>query len=101
MFPDALQWILVRKCFISVLSHYLDDFILYALTFHETQRKLKVKALFNKIGVPIALDKLEGPSQIMSHIRIEIDMTSSVVRLPESKLSELKSMISSWHLKKK
>ena len=64
MFADALQWILVRKCFISVLFHYLDESILSAPTFQDTQRKINdVQALFDKVGVPITLlTKLEGPS---------------------------------------
>ena len=102
MFADALQWVLVRKCLISAISHYLDDFILCAPTFHETQCKINdVQALFNKVGVPIALDKLEGPSQVMTYLGIEIDTISSVVRLPKSKLSELKCMVFSWRSKRK
>ena len=101
MFADALQWVLVRKCLISAISHYLDDFILCAPTFHETQCKINdVQALFNKVGVPIALDKLEGPSQVMTYLGIEIDTISSVVRLPKSKLSELKCMVFSWRSKR-
>ena len=77
MFADALQWVLVRKCLISAISHYLDDFILCAPTFHETQCKINdVQALFNRLGFLIALDKLEDPSQVMTYLRIEIDTIS-------------------------
>ena len=63
MFADALQLILICVLFL----HFLN-FILCAPTFHETQRKINdVQALFNKVGVPIALDKLEGPSQVMTY----------------------------------
>eukprot|EP00111_Clytia_hemisphaerica_P015890 TCONS_00046951-protein len=102
MFADALQWILVHKCLLSALSHYLDDFILCAVTSVETQHKMNVtQALFKDVGVPVALDKLEGPSQVMSYLGIEIDTVSSLIRLPDDKLSALKTMVSSWRSKKK
>ncbi|XP_066928812.1 uncharacterized protein [Clytia hemisphaerica] len=49
-----------------------------------------VQALFKDVGVPVALDKLEGPSQVMTYLGIEIDSVSSSIRLPTSKLVELK-----------
>ncbi|XP_066914570.1 uncharacterized protein [Clytia hemisphaerica] len=102
MFADALQWILVRKCLITAISHYLDDFILCAPSFNEAQLKMDVvQALFKDVGVPVALDKLEGPSQVMTYLGIEIDSVSSSIRLPTSKLVELKGMVSAWRSKRK
>eukprot|EP00111_Clytia_hemisphaerica_P011798 TCONS_00034672-protein len=60
-----------------------------------------VQALFKDVGVRVALDKLEGPSQVMTYLGIEIDSVSSSIRLPTSKLVELKGMVSAWRSKRK
>ena len=57
--------------------------------------------MFRMIGVPVALDKLEGPSQVISYLGIEIDSSSSTIRLPNDKLVELKQLVSLWLNRKK
>ena len=49
----------------------------------------------------MAEDKLEGPSQCIVFLGIEIDATSLIIRLPTDKLSHLSVAISSWINRKK
>ena len=60
-----------------------------------------IQAPFKEVGVPVAFDKLDGPSQVMTYLEIEIDTVSSIIRLPATKLMELKGMVSAWRSKRK
>ena len=91
---DALQWILIRHG-VSPLLHYLDDFILVADTVDKA-RSLKniLVTIFEHLGVPLELSKLEGPSTHLSFLGIEIDTESLLFRLPPDKLDKMKSELS-------
>ena len=96
-FADALNWILVHKFSLTCIIHYLDDFFICASTFSECQQKVStVLNVFRSLGVPIALDKLEGPSQRLVILGIEIDSLNSCIRLPEDKLTSLSASVVTW-----
>ena len=54
-----------------------------------------------RLGVPIAVDKTEGPSTRLVYLGIEIDTVNMCVRLPLDKLNKLKNMLKTWAGKKK
>ena len=57
---------------------------------HECQKDMDmVQFLFNRLGIPLAVDKTIGPLQILTYLGIEIDVPSSTIRLPEDKFIEL------------
>ena len=87
---DAIQWILLNQG-IHNLLHYLDDFILVAKDYAEAtaQKNILIK-VWEKLGVPMEHSKLEGPSQSLKFLGIEIDTVNLQLRLPEDKLSQLK-----------
>lgn len=88
-FADSLAWILVHKYGVTGLAHYLDDFFICAPTFSACSRKVDVVLMvFKFLGVPIAEDKLVGPSQVITFLDIEIDTIRSCIQLP--------STISTW-----
>lgn len=100
-FADSLAWILIHK-YVTLLIHYLDDFFLCAPTLIECQRKVDtVLRVFEYLGIPIAEDKLEGPSRRIVFLGIEIDSDSLSIRLPADKLSSLSSIVSTWQHKRK
>ena len=51
--------------------------------------------------VPVAADKTTGPVQVIVFLGYEIDSIEMVVRIPQSKLTELKSMIKEAIARKK
>ena len=55
-----------------------------------------VKDAFAHLGIPIADDKLEGPSTRLTYLGIEIGSDDMVIRLPEEKLLELHSLLEAW-----
>ena len=101
-FADALTWILVHKFGVTSVIHYLDDFFICAPSREECQWKVdKVLEAFKVLGVPISEDKLEGPSQCITFLGIEIDSITMVCRLPVSKLSALSKLVYQWICRKK
>ena len=101
-FADALNWILVHKFSLTCIIHYLDDFFICASTFSECQQKVStVLNVFRSLGVPIALDQLEGPSQRLVFLGIKIDSLNSCIHLPEDKLTSLSASVVTWVHRKK
>lgn len=98
---DALEW-MVKKEGVTHLHHYLDDFlILGAPDSEECAESLrKLLVLFESLNVPIAIEKLKGPSLVLVFLGIELDTVTMAIRLPEAKLNELKVLISEWLGKK-
>ena len=90
---DALHWILHKKG-IKKSLHYLDDFILVVANCQMALRQKDILlATFEELKVPIEQSKLEGPSTCLSFLGIEIDTKSLQLRLPSSKLSNLKETL--------
>ncbi|KAL5509653.1 hypothetical protein EMCRGX_G005053 [Ephydatia muelleri] len=49
-----------------------------------------------KLGIPVALDKLEGPATTITFLGITIDTTLQQLRLPPDKLQEMTLMSKFW-----
>ncbi len=103
---DALEWILLNKCFISYVGHILDDFLIMeppakiGASSHACQASLSSMLLtFTTLGVPIAEQKTEGPSQVIEFLGITLDSQKMEARLPADKLSRLSTDLNSWQTK--
>ena len=100
---DALEWIIKREG-VRTLFHYLDDFLIVATPYsrqceEDLQRLL---AIFDRLHIPVAIEKLEGPAVVLIFLGIELDTQAMIMRLPTSKLQELKGLIliAQWQGKK-
>ena len=95
---DALEWILHQNG-VTLVDHYLDDFITMG---SETcgQNLDWILAVCRELGVPLAIDKLEGPSHCLTFLGIEIDTQRGVLRLPTDKLSRMKVLLAQWSTRK-
>ena len=102
-FANALEWILRNKYYLKVLSHYLDDFFTAGPEDSpQCQSNLTIiQQVFDKLGVPLAPDKLEGPTTVLIHLGTEIDSDDQVIRLPDDKYSDLHSQLTQCIGKKK
>ena len=77
---DAIQWILLNQG-IPNLLHYLDDFILVAKNHSEAIiQKNTLTTAWEKLGVPMEVSKLEGPSQTLKFLGIEVDTVNLQLR---------------------
>ena len=72
------------------------------LQIHQCQSNLTItQQVFDELGVPLAPNKLEGPTTVLTYLGIEIDSADQVIRLPNDKYSDLHSQLAPWIGKKK
>lgn len=94
---DALEWIL-KHSGVSHCIHYLDDFLtLGSPLCKECGKNLEIIIKICKIlGLPLAVEKVEGPVCCITFLGIILDSIKMEIRLPQEKLSQLKQLIQSW-----
>ena len=94
---DDLQWIIQQKG-VNHLFHYLDDFITIGPPQSQTcHHNLGViTSTCQQLGVPIEPDKTEGPAIRITFLGMEIDSVARIIRLPDDKLTRLRSLLTDW-----
>ena len=99
---DLLSWILEQQG-VTPLLHYLDDFLLIAPPQSSScQHNLcVVKQVCSQLGIPLALEKVEGPTNLLTFLGITLDTKQMEARLPNEKLSCIRTTVRSWLRKKK
>lgn len=104
MYATALEHLLDRALRVEglprsdrVIVHYVDDF-LFVVRLASQARALLAGALelCADLGLPMAADKTEGPTQCLTFLGIELDTVAMEARLPAIKLAELKRLTGVW-----
>ena len=87
---DALLQILQEQEILPIL-HYLDDFLLFGRPgTSDCQEGLHTAMrVCCRLGMPIAEQKMESPTQALTFLGIEVDTKEMKVRLPADKLQHL------------
>ena len=98
---DSLLWILAQRG-LSEAIHYLDDFLIAGQPGSaECARNLAIALeTFRILGVPIALEKNEGPASSISYLGILIDTLKGELRIPAEKLARILQELDNWLGKK-
>ena len=102
-FAQALSWIMKENYSINHI-HYLDDFFLVSPAANPDQCSRNVTTMLNlcsRLGIPVAIDKLEGPSTSIVFLGILIDSVKQELSLPPGKLQEILSLLGTWRLRKR
>ena len=89
---DLLAWIM-ENAGVSYLTHYLDDYLTMGpprLTVCQENLDIFI-SLCAELGVPLAAEKLEGPSTSLSFLGILLDTECMEIRLPVDKLARINS----------
>ena len=99
---DLLSWILEQQG-VSMTIYYLDDFLTMGPADSAIcQRNFAtIQSVCEELGIPLALEKLEGPSQSLTFLGIELDTINMEDRLPEDKMTHVSRQLTAWLLKKK
>ena len=86
-----------EKMNLGFIIHYIDDF-LFVVKSREEAEVLKNQALqlCERLGIPMASDKTEGPVQCLTFLGIELDTINMEARLPAIKLAEIQQLTSDW-----
>ena len=94
---DFVAWVLASNG-ISYLLHYLDDFLFMAAPLSPQGAVVLDLALktLQRLGIPVAVNKTEGPTTMLIFLGILIDTVTFELRLPAEKLSRLKEMVTAW-----
>ena len=94
---DAAEWI-VRRAGVNFAIHYLDDFLIIgAPASSECRAALQIVLdVFSKLGLPLAVEKLDGPTTCLEFLGFELDSRLLEIRLPLRKLTELQLLIRQW-----
>ena len=101
-FGDSLQFLLGSTGGVNNVIHYLDDFLLAGpASSLICERNLQTCfSLCEKLGVPIAEDKTEGPNTEITFLGFTLDSVKQELRLPNEKLLKVRAALSSWDKKK-
>ena len=93
---------LVCQTGVPMVDHYLGDFIIMGPPDSEacSINLHWVLAVYVDLGVPLAMDRFEGPTQCLTFLGIEINIQAGVLRLPAYKLSLLKAEQTEWSARK-
>ena len=101
MLSDALEWIIRHKLKITGVMHILDDFFI-ALPpprFHRSTALCRLLTLFTDLDIPFAPGKTFTPSTQLEFMGILLDSSLIEARLPDDKLTRLRSLVSVWQSK--
>ena len=98
---DALEWCICQAG-VTYIYHYLDNFIVVSPPSSSrcSCDLAALKSVCASLGVPLAVNKEEGPTICLTFLGIEIDSVAAELRLPGDKLQRLLSTVSEWGDKK-
>ena len=96
-FAEGWHWILQHNHGVRLLLHYLDDFLTAgAPDSVECFKNLEaIKASASSLRIPLASEKVEGPSTTLTFLGIELDTLQLVARLPADKVNTLRDLLNS------
>ena len=102
-FAEALSWILRENYQVVSHIHYLDDYLLVGAANSDLCHRYMATmlSLCQHLGIPVATNKLEGPSTSLTFLGVLIDSVKQELSLPTPKLEELKTPTQSWLTRRK
>ena len=101
-FAIALHWILSNNYGILAV-HYLDDYFIAGPP-SSSICQVAVDTMLDvcsQLGIPVAMEKLEGPDTAITFLGIVVDSARGELRLPADKLQKLLQDIGAWIGRKK
>ena len=93
-FSTALEGLSKHYLRASGVLHILDDFLFIAICQGKCDSDLNnFLGLCDRLGVPIAHDKTEGPSTTLQFAGIALDTINMEARLPDNKLQKCNAQL--------
>lgn len=79
------------------MLHLLDDFLAIDSPEADADRTMAVLTLvFNKLGIPLSLNKTVGPVTELEYLGIILDSTKMEARLPMDKVDCIRNVLTSF-----
>ena len=96
---NAIQWILQRNPPVIALPGWFYS-CSKGLYSEAVSQKNTLTTAWEKLGVPMEVSKLEGASQTLKFLGIDVDVTKLQLRLPDDKFLQLKKELANLILEK-
>ncbi|MEW8338437.1 MAG: reverse transcriptase domain-containing protein [Candidatus Thiodiazotropha taylori] len=94
---EAVCWILEHNYKLANVLHLLDDFLAIDSPEADADRTMAVLTLvFNKLGIPLSLNKTVGPVTELEYLGIILDSTKMEARLPMDKVDRIRNVLISF-----
>ena len=76
------------------MAHYLDDFVTLGKpgTSDCAHNQTIISDVWTSLGVPLASEKVKGPTTCLTFLGIEIDTVAMELRLPGKQLANLQQV---------
>ena len=88
--PVCHFWRYINSYPLDPLVHYVDNFFTVHPVPHVCSRIMSsFKKVCHEIGMPISLEKVVGPVQIIQFLGLTIDTVSMVIKVPEDKRADI------------
>ena len=102
-FATFLESAVLRRSPVGRLLHYLDDFLFGG---RKNTRECQIimnhfHSCMSELGVPVAVEKTEGPTTVLIFLGLELDSDEMVVRVPIDKVLEIMQKIEAVLSKRK
>ena len=99
---DLLSWTIVQRG-VSFSFHYLDDFLTMGPPGTDVcQGNLNIfLSTYKELGVPLATEKLEGPTTSLTFLGVVLDSARMEIRLPKEKLQRIRQEVTNGLGKRK
>lgn len=89
-FATFIEFCTRKRLMTGDLLHYLDDYLFGGKNKNECAHvMLEFTLCTTRLGVPIAVDKTEGPKQVLVFLGLEIDSIQMRIRIPLEKICEI------------
>jgi len=88
----------VKQQGVEFVMHYLDDFLVVtAAEEYRGSHALRILLeTFEQLGLPVAWDKLEGPTPCLTFLGFELDSLREEIHIPGQKLDDIKKELVEW-----
>lgn len=100
MYATALHFFLdtaLGMSFKKTVIHYVDDFLFVLPNRADAVYFLgQALKLCEDLGIPMAADKTEGPTNCLTFLGLELDTDKMMARLPASRLADLQELTGVW-----
>ena len=96
-YATALHHFFVREIGVAGVVHYVDDFLLIEKQIETAERQLlEACRLCDRLGVPLAHDKTEGPTTRLVYLGVLLDSIAMTASLSAERLLELSQLLDTW-----
>ena len=97
-FASLVRWIIIHHYEISAIINYSDDF--FAVLAKEMglakQQLATIVKAFQDLWIPLAEDKVEGPTLLLMYLGIMINSQSMTIEVPQDKLDAAMENLPKW-----